>query len=108
MPNVTVKSDINGFIKTIDNLISNAIKYNKRKGIVDIKLLENSLTVKDSGIGIESEKIQYIFDRYSRFNSNEGGFGIGLSIVKNIIDEYGMKIDVKSQINEGTSITITW
>lgn len=98
----------NKFIRVADNLISNAIKYNKRKGIIDIKLLENSLTIKDSGIGIESEKIQYIFDRYSRFNSSEGGFGIGLSIVKNIIDEYGMKIDVTSQINEGTSITITW
>ncbi|KIM04217.1 MAG: histidine kinase [Sulfurovum sp. AS07-7] len=98
----------NKFTRVIDNLISNAIKYNKRKGHINIKLFENSFTVEDLGIGIEPDKIRYIFDRYSRFNSSEGGFGIGLSIVKNIIDEYGMQIVVKSKINEGTSITITW
>lgn len=98
----------NKFTRVIDNLISNAIKYNRRKGTISIRLLRNSLTVEDSGLGIESNKLEYIFDRYSRFNSSEGGFGIGLSIVKDIINEYEMDIKVNSQINKGTSITIIW
>lgn len=98
----------NKFTRVIDNLISNAIKYNRRKGSIGIRLLGNSLTVEDSGLGIESNKLDYIFDRYSRFSNSEGGFGIGLSIVKDIIDEYEMDIKVKSQINKGTSITIIW
>lgn len=98
----------NKFTRVVDNLISNAIKYNRRKGTIGIKLLKNSLTVEDSGLGIEANKLEYIFDRYSRFNNSEGGFGIGLSIVKDIVNEYKMNIKVKSQINKGTSITITW
>ncbi len=98
----------NKFTRVVDNLISNAIKYNRRKGSIGIRLLRNSLTVEDSGLGIESDKLDYIFDRYSRFSNSEGGFGIGLSIVKDIIDEYEMDIKVKSQINKGTSITIIW
>lgn len=98
----------NKFTRVVDNLISNAIKYNRRKGSIGIRLLGNSLTVEDSGLGIESNKLDYIFDRYSRFSNSEGGFGIGLSIVKDIIDEYEMDIKVKSQINKGTSITIIW
>jgi two-component system OmpR family sensor kinase len=98
----------NKITRVIDNLISNAIKYNKRKGNISIKLFANSLTIEDSGIGIDADKVGYIFERYSRFNNSEGGFGIGLSIVKDIIDEYKMKIEVSSQINKGTSIKITW
>ena len=96
------------FTRVIDNLISNAIKYNKRGGTVGFELKQGHLTVWDSGIGIKEDKVAFIFDRYSRFNSSEGGFGIGLSIVKKIIDEYGMKIVVTSTYQKGTRITILW
>jgi two-component system OmpR family sensor kinase len=100
--------DKNKIVRVIDNLISNAIKYNKRGGSIHITLKEGSLVVEDSGIGIKSEKIPYMFDRYMRFNSSEGGFGIGLSIVKNILDEYGMSVEVSSELNQGTRIEIKW
>jgi two-component system OmpR family sensor kinase len=96
------------FIRVIDNLLSNAIKYNRRGGSIRVVLRKGWLSVEDSGIGIEEEKIPYIFDRYLRFNSSEGGFGIGLSIVRKIVDEYGMRIEVHSKIDEGTRIVLRW
>jgi len=92
--------------RVIDNLISNAIKYNKRSGAITIILRKEYFIVKDSGIGIEASKVSAIFERYSRFNSSEGGFGIGLNIVKSIIDEYGLKISVESVLGEGTDIRV--
>jgi two-component system OmpR family sensor kinase len=92
--------------RVVDNLISNAIKYNKRAGIITITLRKNYFIVQDSGIGIETEKISEIFERYSRFNSSEGGFGIGLNIVKSIIDEYHLHIEVESVLGKGTSIRV--
>ena len=100
--------DRNKITRVIDNLISNAIKYNKRDGTIQIKTEANSLIIEDSGIGIDKEQIPYMFDRYMRFDSSEGGFGVGLSIVKNIIDEYGMNINVESELNQGTRIEIKW
>jgi two-component system OmpR family sensor kinase len=94
--------------RVIDNLISNAIKYNKRKGVVGIKLRQGRLEIWDTGIGISQEDQSVMFDRYMRFNQTEGGFGVGLSIVKNIIDEYGMHIEVISKKNEGTRMVLIW
>ncbi|MCF6245574.1 MAG: HAMP domain-containing histidine kinase [Sulfurovum sp.] len=94
--------------RVIDNLISNAIKYNKRQGIVGIMLSQGVLTVWDTGIGIEEKKIPFMFDRYMRFNDSEGGFGVGLSIVKKILDEYNIDIQVTSKLNEGTKMVLTW
>jgi len=92
--------------RVIDNLISNAIKYNKRGGKISLTLRKDCFIIKDSGIGIESEKVNDIFERYTRFNSSEGGFGIGLNIVKSIIEEYSLKISVSSVLKEGTTIRI--
>jgi two-component system OmpR family sensor kinase len=64
--------------------------------------------VEDTGIGIEEEKIPFIFDRYLRFNSSEGGFGVGLSIVKKIVDEYTIDIEVDSKLGKGTRMVLRW
>ena len=92
--------------RLIDNLISNAIKYNKRLGSITIVLRKEYFIVKDSGIGIEASKVSDIFERYSRFNNSEGGFGIGLNIVRSIVDEYEFKISVESVLDEGTEIRV--
>ncbi len=101
-----IHMDIIKMTRVIDNLISNAIKYNKRFGVITIVLRKEYFIVKDSGIGIESSQISAIFERYSRFNNSEGGFGIGLNIVKSIIDEYNLKISVKSVLGKGTDIRV--
>jgi two-component system OmpR family sensor kinase len=94
--------------RMIDNLISNAIKYNKRDGIIGFDLQQGTLAIWDTGIGIEEDKISFIFERYSRFNRNEGGFGIGLNIVNKIISEYAMQIEAISTKNKGTRMVIKW
>ncbi|CAA6821972.1 MAG: Two-component system histidine kinase DccS [uncultured Sulfurovum sp.] len=92
--------------RVLDNLISNAIKYNKRHGTIYIVLRKQYLLVRDTGIGIESKQVNEIFERYTRFNASEGGFGIGLNIVKSIIIEYDLKINVESILDQGTTIRV--
>ena len=94
--------------RLIDNLVSNGIKYNKIKGKIYIKLYKDSFFVQDSGIGIEDEKIEKMFERYARFNKSAGGFGIGLSIVSSICREYGLDIKIESKLNEGTKVRVSW
>jgi two-component system OmpR family sensor kinase len=108
LQHATIYMDKRKFIRIIDNLISNALKYNKRGGKIMINLYEDRLSITDTGIGIDEDKIPFMFDRYMRFNQSEGGFGVGLSIVKQIIDENNLKIEVTSTINIGTKITILW
>jgi len=104
----TIIMDKRKFVRVLDNLLSNAIKYNIRGGKIEIVLGMNELTVLDTGIGIPEEKIPFMFDRYMRFNKSEGGFGVGLSIVKKILDEYKIKIDVHSKVGVGTRIVLSW
>jgi len=104
----SITMDRRKFTRVIDNLISNAIKYNKRNGTIGIKSREGMLVIWDTGIGINEEKIPFIFDRYMRFNKSEGGFGVGLSIVKKILDEYHISIVVDSKEGEGTEMVLRW
>ena len=100
--------DIKKITKLIDNILSNAIKYNKIAGFIKIRLDDNILSIEDSGKGIEKENLKTLFERYSRFDKSVGGFGIGLNIVSLIAKEYDLKIDIKSEINTGTKVEITW
>ncbi len=108
LQHATIFMDKRKFIRVIDNLLSNAIKYNKRGGKIKIVLQENSLTISDTGMGIPEDKIPFMFDRYMRFNQSEGGFGVGLSIVKKIVDEYNIQIEVESKEGEGTKVVLKW
>jgi len=108
LENVIIYADKQKITRVIDNLISNAIKYNKRGGTIGIKLRVGRLEIWDSGVGIDEEKIPFIFDRYMRFNQSEGGFGVGLSIVKKILDEYNIEIEVYSKLEEGTRMVLRW
>ena len=62
----------------------------------------------DEGKGIPKEKLKDIFARYSRFDDANGGFGIGLNIVKMICDEYSIEINVESEIKRGTKFELKW
>jgi two-component system OmpR family sensor kinase len=94
------------FKRVFSNLVSNSIKYNKRGGKVFITLKDKILTVKDTGIGIDKEKQNNIYKRYYRATSLEGGFGMGLNIVYNIVKEYGFTIDIQSELQVGTTFSI--
>lgn len=103
---VDLKIDRKKFTKLIDNLLSNAMKYNNVNGKIEITLNKDSLTIKDSGIGIAKENLENLFTRYARFTNTSGGFGIGLHIVKSILDEYGFGISVDSIQGKYTAFTI--
>jgi len=96
------------YSRLIDNILSNAIKYNRVGGRILIELKDNIMIVEDSGIGIKKEFLDTIFFRYSRFNNSEGGFGIGLDIVKNIADHYNLTLKVESEINKWTRFIVKW
>ncbi|EAI3906238.1 sensor histidine kinase [Campylobacter lari] len=96
------------FFKMFDNLVNNAIKYNIKNGHIKIALLEQKLIIADSGCGIAKENLANIFERYSRFNENQGGFGIGLSLVDKICKEHNIKIKVESELKKGTKFILIW
>lgn len=97
--------------KVVNNIISNSVKYmGHENGVIDIRLLEEVESVKieieDNGKGIASKDIGNIFERFYRTdasrNSLQGGSGIGLSIVKKIIEDHGGYVWATSKEGEGT------
>ena len=106
--NTTIYADKFKISKLLDNLLSNAIKYNKVGGKIIVSVEERSLSVEDTGIGIAKDDISKIKERYTRFNKSSGGFGIGLSIVSTIAKEYNLNIDISSEENIGTKVSVSW
>lgn len=112
---VNAKIDKEKLTQVIVNLISNAIRYSNENGCILIRLYKENdfvkIIVKDKGIGIPRESLDYIFERFYRVDKsrcrNTGGTGIGLTISKSIIDLHKGKIEVKSKINEGSEFIIT-
>ena len=94
---VQLRSSYKKVRKIIDNLLSNAIKYCDENGDVGVILTPSALTISNGGAGIAKENLSRIFDLYARFDERNGGFGIGLHIVKTFCDELGFKISCKSK-----------
>lgn len=107
-PCVTQRVDRNDLIRLIDNLLSNAIKYNQIEGTLRLALTEDGLIVEDTGVGIKAEELQGIRQRFTRANSSEGGFGIGLDIVQQIVQRYDYAFTIQSTYQEGTKVEVVW
>ena len=96
------------------NMVSNAIKYTKDGGHITIKAGvrggEVWCSVRDNGIGIPKEDVQKVFDRFYRVDKarsrESGGTGLGLSIAHEIVVRHGGRIDLKSRLGHGTTITV--
>lgn len=107
--------NIEDFNKIIFNLVSNAIKYSEENGDIEVRVEKDSqdflkLMVSDKGIGIPADQQKNILKRFYRarnvVNSQQPGTGLGLMLVKNIVDKSGGSISFKSQENEGTEFTV--
>ena len=98
----TGEIDKESFIRLFHNLVTNAIKYNKIGGEIEVKLLKNRLIISDTGIGIEKKKQSAIYERFYRATDQVGGFGLGLNIVHKVCKAYGIEIAFESTKGEGT------
>lgn len=110
-----MEADKLGIDRVITNIISNAIKYTEKGNIkIFLGYAANNIYIKviDTGIGIDEKNIKRVFDRFyrvddSRVRSNKkGGSGLGLSIVKKIVDQNNGIIEMKSKLGEGTEVVI--
>ncbi|WP_292660847.1 HAMP domain-containing sensor histidine kinase [Nitratifractor sp.] len=94
--------------KLIENLLSNAIKYTHPGGRIRVELDARSFTVEDNGAGMDREASTRATERFFRANASEGGFGLGLNIVREIVEYYGMKLQIESEEGKGTKVRIVW
>ena len=113
-----VTGDVTRIQQICNNLVSNAIKFTEYGEVnISANVLEDdpfhilTISVADTGIGISEEDIDGIFGEYKRIiredHTTQEGSGLGLSIVSKLVDLYDGDINVKSKINEGTTITVT-
>lgn len=102
---VWLKTDEFKFKNIFDNISSNAIKYCAEKTEISVILCENYFEISNFGNEISKEQKSKIFEKFTRFNAEKGGFGIGLSLVKKYCDELGFKISCESK-NQKTSFRV--
>lgn len=98
----------------LDNLISNAIKYSYDiHDLIDISVIEQEtqvlIRVRDEGIGMTTDEIRYVYNKFFRAQTEKsivGGLGLGMAIVKNIVESHNGTIDIISQKKVGTTVTV--
>jgi len=117
-PGLKINGDRKQLLSVFSILIDNAIKYSKENGEVYVTLEKNNtpkkqgvkLTVKDTGIGIPEAELKHIFERFYRLESSRsketGGYGLGLAIAKEIVDQHKGSIHVNSIEKVGTTFTL--
>jgi len=107
-----VYADKQKIYRAILNLVSNALKYKREgSGIVEINLKDNhdkvDVIIEDNGVGIPQEDLRRIFERFYRVDKSrskdKGGSGLGLSIVKHIVEAHNSQIKVSSKVGEGST-----
>ncbi len=99
----TINTSLVEFSRIVNNLISNACKYNRENGFVKIYIDSKKLIIEDSGVGIKNPK--KVFERF--YKESDRGLGLGLNIVKKLIDTLGYKIEIKSKVGVGTTIEVS-
>lgn len=113
--NIDITLDEKSLKQIIINLIDNAIKYNKQNGSIHIECYKNdkdkiTISVSDTGIGMSEEVLPKIFQPFYRADKHRsreaGGAGIGLALVKKLVEKQGGTIKVSSKLNEGTTFYI--
>lgn len=112
---IFVRADKKRITEVLTNLVTNAIKYGKKKGSVWVSFYESGNTlmveVQDNGIGMSKKDLPRVFERFYRVDKSrsreQGGTGLGLSIVKHIIEAHSQTITVKSIPDQGTTFTFT-
>lgn len=115
LANITIMADEEMLDQVWINLLHNSIKFTPKGGTITVEAFKSenkviTVKIRDTGIGMEQDSLMHIFERFYKAdksrNRNIGGNGLGLSIVKKIIDLHKGEIQVKSQIGKGTEIIV--
>lgn len=105
-----VVADKKATAHVLDNLLSNAIRHTERGGSVSIEASEHVgrvyLTVRDTGEGIAEQQLPSIFDRFSHAGDKPGGSGLGLALVKRLVEAQGGQVSVESHVGTGSSFSV--
>lgn len=102
----SVKIDTIGFLKVLDNLSHNAVKYSQPDSLVKLYLKNMQLTIEDEGIGMEDDFYLQAFEHYYQEDKGNTGQGLGLGVVKEYCDRNKIQIYVDSKKGRGTKITL--
>jgi len=113
--NVDIYLDPDKTKEVLMNLISNSLKFTSEGGWVKVSCREQEgevlVSVQDSGVGIVKEDIPKLFDKFTQFGRKAGpgekGTGLGLAIAKKLVEMHGGKIEVESEVGQGTTLTIS-
>ena len=89
----------------IGNLLRNAVTYTE-EGEVKVTLSGDSITIEDTGPGMEPELVEQAFKPFVSRQRQRGGFGVGLTIVRRLTDRFGWKVEVESQPGRGTRVIV--
>lgn len=111
---IEIKTDKDKMVQVLKNIISNAIKYSPDGGKIEIKgkVKKNfyEVSVKDEGLGMTPEQVEKVFDKFYRVDATNTaieGTGLGMSIVKHIVEAHGGKVWVESELGKGTKVMFT-
>jgi signal transduction histidine kinase len=112
---VMVRGDASQLKQVINNLVDNAIKYNRPQGTVRVSARAEGSTaileVEDTGMGIAATERQHVFDRFYRIDKSrsraQGGSGLGLAIVRKIVEEHGGTISIESNLGQGSTFRVS-
>lgn len=99
-----------GFKLIVSNILSNAIKYSNEGQRVTFEACQEEgilvMRIKDEGIGMSSDQLNRLFNKYEKLNEERSGQGVGLFMVKKLLDHFDGDIEVQSVINKGTTVTV--
>ena len=111
---IKLRIDRDAVSQVLLNLLNNAVKYSDKEKYIGIKVSKNSdfamISVTDHGVGISKEELKKIFDKFYRVSTVRAkevpGSGLGLTLAKHIVEAHGGRIDVESDVTEGTTFTV--
>jgi signal transduction histidine kinase len=106
----TVMGDEDRLVQVVVNLVANALRFTPRTGRITTRLLdageEVELQVEDTGVGIPAATLPHIFDWYRQADQSKGGTGLGLGIVRGIVEAHGGRVTVESSEGKGSRFTV--
>ena len=106
----SLNGDEDRLLQVIVNLVGNAIRFTRRGGRVVVRVVstgqELEIQVEDTGIGIPSGELPYVFEPYRQAHADRGGTGLGLAIVRGVAQAHGGRVTVESQEGKGSRFTV--